>query len=502
MLAPRRGKDFSSSERAATPATLVAMFFRRKKGSGEPAAEEKRAKERPAAGAPPGPEDDLAPTPLPGGPATQFLTGETGRDRRTVQVLLEAIAAVSESRDLESLLSDIVDRSIEITGAERGFLILRGTPEGALDVRVARNRGQKPVTGEVRFSTSIANKVLSEVQPVRATVHSESEALELGRSVYDLKLRAVLCVPLSAAGQEDANAPPKGVLYVDSRAATRQFTQGDLALFAALAQHISIAMENARLNLDSLEKVRLEQSLELASAIQRDLMPAVPNVPGWDLHGWYGPADQTAGDFYDFVKVKDGSLAIVIGDVTGHGIGPALITASAQGSLRTSFRLNADPGEVVTLLNQDLCERVEDGRFLTLFLALLGKDGAVRALNAGHSLAFLWRAGPRSIDVIGKGGPALGWIPDEVYRPHPPLTMAPGDVLIAYTDGLIEARSPADPEALFGEEGLKRTLAEAAGSGASARDVCTRLVEAALAFSGGAREDDVTVVVARRDAKA
>src|SRR5262245_5599799 len=371
------------------------MFFRRKKATPEPAPSPEPAVAAPPAHAP-------ACTAL-AGPSTQVLTGESSRDRRTVQVLLEAIARVSEARDLESLLMDIVDSSIEMTGAERGLLVLRGARDGELAVRVSRQRGKKPATGDMRYSTTVAGKVMGEGRPLRAQVHSESEALELGRSVYDLKLRAVMCVPLSGPAPEGASVPPpKGVLYVDSRAATRQFSQQDLALFAALAQHISIAMMNAQLQLDSLEKVRLEQSLELASAIQRDLMPRIPTIPGWDLAGWYGPAEQTGADFYDFLRVGKSNLALVVGDVTGHGIGPALITASAQGSLRTSLRLNPDPGAVVTLLNQDLCERIEDGRFLTLFLGTLATSGELRALNAGHSEPFLWRKAEGRIESIGK----------------------------------------------------------------------------------------------------
>jgi serine phosphatase RsbU (regulator of sigma subunit) len=467
------------------------MFFRRKK---EPPPEEPRA---PAAAPAP-----AALEPAAGGAATtQFLTGEAGRDRRTVQVLLEAIARVSEARDLESLLIDIVDSSIELTGAERGLLVLRGAKEGELLVRVARLRGKKALTGDLRYSTTVAGRVLGEARPLRAQVHSESEALELGRSVYDLKLRAVMCVPLSSpspAAEGGGGPPPKGVLYVDSRAATRQFSQPDLALFAALAQHISIAMMNAELQLDSLEKVRLEQSLELASAIQRDLMPRVPSIPGWDLAGWYGPAEQTGADFYDFLKVGRASLALVVGDVTGHGIGPALITASAQGSLRTSLRLNPDPGEVVTLLNQDLCERIEDGRFLTLFLATLGEDGRVRALNAGHSPPLVWSRADRSMRALKLSGPALGMIADEIYRAPEPFAMQAGDVLVAYTDGLVEARRPGSEDEFFGEEGLRQALDGAAAAGLSAREICARLAEAALELSGGKREDDITVVVARR----
>lgn len=472
------------------------MFFRKKKKGDE---EGRLGSERTAMPGPPASAPDASEVPPGTPPSTQFLTGEAGRDRRTVQVLLEAIARVSESRDLDALLVDIVDRSIEITGAERGLLLLT-TPSGDLGVRVSRQRGGKGLADDARFSTTIASKVLKEIQALRATVHSESEALELGRSVYDLKLRAVMCVPLASGREiEGVRAPPSGVLYVDSRAATRQFSQGDLSLFAALAQHISIALENTRLHVDSLEKLRLEQSLELASAIQRDLMPKIPaQISGWDVHGWYGPADRTGGDFYDFVKAKDGRLGLLVGDATGHGIGPALITATAQASLRSFLRVMTDLGEVVTLLNQDLSERTEDGRFLTLYLALLSSDGSLEGLNAGHSIPFVWQKSTRSVLAIPRGGPALGFVPDERYLPHAPMLLAQGDVLAVYTDGLVEAREPEGEKRMFGEEGLRSALDELASLGLSAKEIAVGVLERAMRLSGNLREDDITLVVARR----
>ncbi len=435
------------------------------------------------------------------GPAsTQFLTGDSSADRRTVQVLLEAIAAVSDgSRDLEALLVDIVDRSIEVTKAERGLLLLRGADdEGGLDVRVARSRGGKPLEGDKRFSTTIAGKVLDEAQAVRATVQSESEALDLGRSVYDLKLRAVMAVPLSVPGAPAVGRQASGVLYVDSRAATRQFSQRDLSLFAALGQHISIALENARLHLDSLEKVRLEQSLELASVIQHDLMPDVPTVAGYDLHGWYRPAERTGGDFYDFSKARDGRLAIAVGDVTGHGIGPALITASAQASMRSYLRFLSKPGEIMTMLNQDLCERIQDGRFVTMWLGLLAPEGTLEQLNAGHAQVLLWRKAEGAVHTFTKNGPALGMIDDETYEGSEPIQLEQGDVLVVYTDGLTEARSPSNPESFLGEQGLSEALAAAAADGLSAGEITERLVQLVLELCEEVREDDMTLVIVRR----
>lgn len=440
----------------------------------------------------------------------QFLTGDSDLDRRSVEVLLEAIARVSEARDTEQLLIDIVDRSIEIAGAERGLLILADADvprtgdaargEEGLSLRVARTKGASIAADEARFSTSIVRRVLEQQKPVKATVQSDSDALELGRSVFDLKLRAVMCVPLSTPTHQGGEArAARGVLYVDSRAATREFSARDLSLFAALSQHISIALENARLHLDSIEKTRLEHSLELASAIQSGLMPPIPRDVTWlEVHGWYRPAERTSGDFFDFVKTKDQRLAMVVGDVTGHGMGPALITAAAQASLRSFLRVVPDVGTAVTMLNQDLSERIDPGMFVTLLLCAIRRDGECEILNAGHHAPLLWRKASRSIEPLEVGGVALGIVPDGTYAPDLRVHLETGDMLLAFTDGLIEAASITNREELFGEERLRESFSQLCCEGASTEEIAKRLAETALSFSGGAHEDDITLVVLRR----
>lgn len=468
------------------------MFFRRKKTKPAPEPPEFGLSEAPMA-LPPGDA----------GGTTQFLTGDSQIDRRSVEVLLEAIAGVSGTRDLESLLSDIVDRSIEVTGAERGLLIMEsgnsGEGESPFEVRVARDRSGAKLTEDLRFSTSIASKVLEQNQPVRATVQSDSDALELGRSVFDLKLRAVMCVPLKGGDSPSG----RGVLYVDSKVATREFDRRDLGLFAALSQHISIALEQARLNLDSIEKTRLENSLELASAIQSGLMPRIPkDLADYEIHGWYRPAEQTSGDFYDFLKTKEGQRAVVIGDVTGHGIGPALVTASAQASLRSYLKVLPDLGTAMTMLNADLAERLDDGMFITLLLAELRADGNLRWINAGQSTPMLWRKTTGKVEMREDHGMALGFMEDTEYTVHEELVLEDGDVFVTYTDGLIELGEVGNPDELFGEERLAETLARAAGAGKSAEEIALALAEEALGFAGGKNDDDVTIVVVKRSASA
>jgi serine phosphatase RsbU (regulator of sigma subunit) len=478
------------------------MFWRRRKqkpeGQDEPGGRPPGQGGQPGGPPPEGPEDAGEAS---ADHSTQFLTGNSDVDRRTVEVLLHMIARVSQARDpdageFERLLVDIVDRSVELTGAERGFLILLDPQSGQPYIRVARNREKGEVQEDLRFSRSIVRGVLESGEPKLATVQSDADALELSRSVYDLKIRAVMCVPLMAESREDSK--PRGVLYVDSRVATREFKHRDLGLFAALSQHVSIALENARLQLDSLEKTRLENSLELARAIQGGLMPPVPrDVHGVDVHGWYRPAERTSGDFYDFVKTRDGRLAMVVGDVTGHGIGPALITASAQASLRSYLRMLPDLGEAVTMLDQDLSERMEEGLFLTLLVVAVGDEGRIEVVNAGHESPLLWRRGEFH-SCEGASGVALGMLPEVPHETCARLQLESGDLFVAYTDGLIEAHPAGNRESLFGLDRVQELVAELGQRGASAEEVTRALAEAALEFSGGGQEDDITLVVIRK----
>ena len=150
------------------------------------------------------------------------------------------------------------------------------------------------------------------------------------------------------------------------------------------------------------------------------------------------------------------------------------------------------------MLNSDLSQRVDDGIFLTLFMVQLDDDGKVSILNAGHTPPLLWRSSAKSIESIAADGPALGLMDDMQYAVGEPIQMEPGDVLLAFTDGLVEARHPDYPDRFFEEQGVRAVLSDAGHQGASARDTVESVAKAALEFADGAREDDVTIVAIRR----
>ncbi|MBL4771841.1 MAG: SpoIIE family protein phosphatase [Planctomycetes bacterium] len=426
------------------------------------------------------------------GTVTAFLGVGANADRRRVEVLLDSIARVSASPDLDNLLDHVVDSAIEATQAERGILVLQEDGQSKPVVRVARGGGI--ALEDVRYSTSVVAKVMDSGVPMRSTVRAGEAPADLGASLVNLKLRAVMCVPVELGGEAQSRGA-KGVLYVDSRAATREFADADLGLFHALGQHIGIALQNRKLAMQAVDQARLQRSLEIAEEIQQGLMPAAsPNIPGFVAHGWFRAAEHAAGDFFDFVPTQSGSLAAVVGDVSGHGIGPALITATAQAGLRAYLRLISDPEQVLSLLNQDLSERMEVGMFLTLALAIVGRDGQVQIVNAGHPPPFVWRNETKSIECLQAHELAIGLSEQHQYSVTSSFQLNPGDILLVYSDGLVEARHPTRPDRLFGEDGLRAVLSDVGYRGGSPEDLVSELSRNVLEFCEGSREDDMTVV--------
>jgi sigma-B regulation protein RsbU (phosphoserine phosphatase) len=419
-------------------------------------------------------------------PGSGILTGDAAEDRRSVEVLLDTIAEVTANIDLEPLLRGIVDRSLQVTRAERAILFLGDNPD-RLEVRVGRDHEGADL-GDAQYSRSVVRKCLEDGLPVRSIVHSDQEALELGRSVYDLKLRAVMCAPMRARNQT------VGAIYVDSRAMRREYTARDLALFGAMSAQLAIAVENARLHADSLEKIKLQKDVEIARRIQQHLLPTVPaNLQGLDVALRFNVADRASGDTYDFVPLADGRIALVVGDVTGHGVGAALLTHAAQAALRSYLELLTEPGEVIARLNQRLVAGVEAGMFMSLLLVVIDpRARTARYVNAGHP--ELIHCSARGAKQLEKTGMVLGVVGGQEYGVSPPIALQPGDLLFLRTDGVEETRSP-DKET-FGEERLLQMLESLRERPAGA---ILEGVEAALHGHAGstAAQDDTTMIAVK-----
>jgi sigma-B regulation protein RsbU (phosphoserine phosphatase) len=421
--------------------------------------------------------------------ATGLLTGDPARDEESLQILLESIAKVSATLDLDQILIDIVDRSLEISNADRAMLLLGDDPDN-LEVRIGRSRGGADLGLDVDYSRSVVKRSIEDRRAGQYRVQSSQEALELGQSVFDLKLRTVLIAPLEVQGRL------VGVIYVDSKAARGEFSSRDLALFDALSAQLGIAVENARLHVDSLEKARLEKDVEIARQIQMHLLPKLPtDFPGLDLALSFEAVSQASGDSYDFLPLGDGRLVVSVGDVTGHGVGAALLAHAAQAAMRSYLEMVSDLGEVVFRLNNRLVEAVEPGVFISLLLFVVDtKNRTMSYVNAGHPPLFLVQNG--QLVEFEKTGMVLGVVEGQSYEVRGPIALGDGDLIFVRTDGVEETMNSVRD--MYGVDRLKDYLVANREQSAQAllRGLQTDLDTHA---QGEEAEDDVTMIAIKID---
>ena len=246
--------------------------------------------------------------------------------------------------------------------------------------------------------------------------------------------------------------------------------------------------------MELVDRVRFRDELEVAKQLQSDLLPqAVPRAPGYRFAHSYRTANEVGGDYYDFLDLPDGRLALLAGDASGHGIAAGLLMAISNATLKTALDVDPDPIKVATLLNRSLFRSGDRRAFMTLFYGLLEPaSGRLDFVCAGHPFPIVRRAGGR-IEELGSGGLPLG-IRESVDLEAGTTTLGRGDLLVLYTDGLPEAIGGAEARA-FGFDRLKRLVA-APGSPAAVHD---RILAAFDEHTAGEPlHDDLTLVVIGR----
>jgi serine phosphatase RsbU (regulator of sigma subunit) len=255
-----------------------------------------------------------------------------------------------------------------------------------------------------------------------------------------------------------------------------------------LVQALMYAMARHRRTAD------LEGELKIARQVQQGLFPAAaPRAPGFDIHGACYPAAATGGDYFDYVPLPDGRLGIVIGDVTGHGLGPALLMAATRAYLRAFARTHGEAATILSLANRVLADDLTDGRNVTLLLGELDcQSRSFRFASAGHQPGYILGTDGAPRARLYSTGTPLGILPDHDYAAGPATRLEPGEVLVLLTDGVVEAESPGGER--FGDHRVLDVVR--ANRERSAREVVEALHRAVRDFSCEARQlDDITLVV-------
>ncbi len=249
---------------------------------------------------------------------------------------------------------------------------------------------------------------------------------------------------------------------------------------------------------EQVARSAIERDLDIARDIQSGLMPSVaPDIAGFDIAGMARPAQQTGGDYYDWQPTADGRLIVALADVTGHGIGPALVMAVCRAYARASAARARDAADLLSEVNALIVGDIgSSGRFITMVIAILSPDGSVELASAGHGPSLLRHCATGETDVFGGDGLPLGIDAAEAFDAPRRFTMAPGDTLVLATDGFMEWARAGDG-VQFGLERLRHTVTTLPDMPAAE---CVRHIDrAAQAFAkGNPQQDDTTMVVIRR----
>jgi serine phosphatase RsbU (regulator of sigma subunit) len=242
---------------------------------------------------------------------------------------------------------------------------------------------------------------------------------------------------------------------------------------------------------------QMEHDLEIARSIQQSLLPvSTPEIDGFEIAGWNKPADQTGGDFYDWQVLPDGNLLVALGDVTGHGIGPALLAAVCRAYARANFTPERGLLMAMERVNSALSKDIGEGRFVT-FVAVICASGCSRVelLSAGHGPLLVYWLHEDRFDAMSAQGLPLGLIPDFASGPPIVLNFQSGDLLVLTTDGFFEWANRKDEQ--FGVNRLEETIR--ASREKSPAEIIAALYKVVLEFSEGTKQgDDLTAVVIKR----
>ncbi len=429
----------------------------------------------------------------------------TGGGLFKLKRLLEATSLLHSQLPLDVVLGHMLDHAVSVTDADRG-LLLESDAAATLKVKLARRSGGLRLPPESLTPSQTAMQLaLKQESPVITEDLAQADMdLQAAQSIVAQRLRAVVVIPLyamSRAKTDESMINIKrgdflGVLYLDSRRPAA-FSKLDRQILDALAADAASILDNARLVEKERERQRLEEQINIARDIQQALLPRdFREFPHLAVTGFNLPCLSVGGDYFDVFPLSDGRTAFLIADVSGKGLGAALLTTMLQGAL-SGMTLGTDPARVFNHVNRFLCGHSEVGRYATMFFGILDQDGHLEYINAGHPSPFLIRHGAAE-EAFTEGSYPVGLVPEAEYTAVC-LKLEPGDTLVLFSDGVTEAMDP--DEQLFGVPRLKQVLTGQTQCPLENIQKC--VLEAVENFTRGAHQaDDLTLLIVRYQATA
>lgn len=355
------------------------------------------------------------------------------------------------------------------------------TGGGAMKIPLKRN-SERSVLAKTKDGSSFFWDEIAEESGVIIDEEERSWALNKGISIT---------VPMISGGEQ------VGVLSIGKKKNQEDFTGDDLEIFQEAAYHTALALQNVKMQMEHLEKKRLDKELEVAREIQNRLVPQqIPDVKGLELHGYYQPCFEVGGDYFDIIPVDEHRSVLVVADVSGKGAGAALLMSNLQASLRMAIAVSLPLDEMVYKINNLICGNSLNTQFITFFIGMWNNsDGTLGYINAGHNPPLVFGEGEKP-DRLSPTGIGLGIKPHQQHETKT-ISLNSGDVLAIYTDGIEEYFNYR--QEIFGMNRMISAIRDSRQG--SPKEIVEHLFQRLKAFSEGKEAaycDDLTIIVAKK----
>lgn len=404
------------------------------------------------------------------------------------QRLLDVTRALAHPLDLRALLAQIVDAARGLLDAERGSVFLHDPSTGELYTLVATGSGEirlppgRGIAGECAQRREVINVPDCYADPRFDSSFDRQSGFHT---------RCLLAVPL--IGHDDALV---GVMQILNKRGG-VFGEEDESIATALASQCAVALQRQHMLRELVAKEKMEKELEVARQIQVSFLPkTMPKIPEYEVTGWSRPADTTGGDVFDVVGLGPSRAVLLLGDATGHGIGPALSVTQVRSMLRMALRLGGDLDAIFAHLNDQLSDDLPLNRFVTAFLGIVDTESHVLTYQSAGQGPILHLEAAGTTRSLKTTAAPLGMLPALKAPASVSFPVGPGDVVALITDGVFERENPEGAE--MGAEAVAEVLRRYAGSPLG--EILHRVVEACDTFAGGMPQaDDMTLLLLRRN---
>jgi sigma-B regulation protein RsbU (phosphoserine phosphatase) len=406
-------------------------------------------------------------------PSGSVKAPPSSRSKELLEAAYTLMNSLSSNFNPCELVDNILSTTMRAVRAQRGAVLFAGgngelkpCPECGHVHTIRDGIPRSAGLGEVEISESVATRVLRNGENVLYQSARSDQVIDPSASIAALNLTSILCVPIRTQNAIH------GILYIDTDVADHDYSEDDMLLAAAAGNSAGLALENARIHRDLLDKQRIDQDIEAAWTIQEGFLVRDWPIddPRLDVYGLTRPAKVVGGDFYDFARLDEDHVGLLIGDVSGKGV-PAALTMAL---LLAEFRLCAtgadSTAEVLRRLNERMVGRSRRGTFCTAALVALNlRTGNLMAANAGHH-PVLRISGDRVTTILPASGPPLGILPGIDWSDDREV-IKPGETLLLYTDGIAEAKRPngeateGRDDGEYGVKGLEKVARERSGDG-------------------------------------